>query len=275
MNDFTGKKQPGQIVYQSYTSGDVWDRLEQKSRQTRRKVALRCPKCSGEIHLTKTRLLRCSGCQTPIEVFQRRYPTLNRDTHRIYIHSNGIETEIRRIVMQCLSCEKRLTEDGGCSTSCGIQTYLILVPEDSEIYVKRWVNHFNVPREPMEIPIRQTIRQTTTGEISRDKQTLKTQPNATQERQPATAASGNVILEESHDLTHQEPDFQAATQGLPTSEKILIYLHEHKQATTAEMRQACKCYPETFNKAIKQLIRTNYVEKVKRGVYRLIRPLTH
>ena len=179
MNAVPRKKLPHQIVYNGYINEDILDRLEQKSKETRCRVEIRCPACSGgagkqrsstqptgcedtslsdEIQLINNTLLQCRACNTPIEIFQQRHLRTKAETRFVYIPSTGEQTKRIRFRMQCLSCDKNITTEGDCPLTCGIQTYLILAHEDGECYVKRWWNKPNIPREPMEIPIQKTIR---------------------------------------------------------------------------------------------------------------------
>ena len=250
MND-PGRKQIGQILYhRNPIREEDWEQLAQKSKGTRLRVEIRCPRCSDgvgkqksstqptgcedtslsdEIQLINNTMLQCRACQTPIEVFQRRYSTQNRDTHRIYIQSNGVETQILGILMQCLSCEKNITTEGDCTFTCGIQTYLTLSDEDGDFYVKRWINKKGVRRDVPEIPLRQTIR-------------LK-----------------NVITS-----TH-----------LPTlREKILALMRtgldmDHDENSTGYIIYAIDAHPSAIKKELRKALDEGLIEKVRYGYYRL------
>ena len=66
MNDPKGRKQPGQIVYHRNPIRETdWEQLAQKSKETRCRVEIRCPACSGEIQLINNTLLQCRACNTP------------------------------------------------------------------------------------------------------------------------------------------------------------------------------------------------------------------
>lgn len=143
-----------QIVYQGYTPAHVWEALEHRSRQTRIPLAPQCPICSGEIQHTEPTDLRCLSCNAPSKVFQHRHISKTEDTRLIYIHGNGHEKECRRLPIRCLSCETPLTKEETCQNTCHTQTYLLLERDDGHLYVKRWLNLLNMPRETTQIPIR-------------------------------------------------------------------------------------------------------------------------
>ena len=145
---------PHQIVFNKFTPDDVWKRLEEKSNQTRIQIDLQCPICEAEVLANDTTQLQCLDCDQPVEVFQQRLLSKKADTRRIYAQANRQFVEIASIELQCLSCQDSITEDETCQNQCLIETYLALEVDDGKLYIKRWVNHINVPRSEIpEIPI--------------------------------------------------------------------------------------------------------------------------
>ena len=254
---------PKQIVRHSYTPNDVWDQLEQRSRQTRIHFVPECPVCLAPIHHTGMTELRCLECNVPATVFQQRhlYPTADRRV--ICVEVKGQSIDVLKLDLQCLSCEQRIRKDESCHITCGIQTYLVLDPDDGELYIKRWVNCLNVPREPTEIPIRPLITVETISDIS---------PDVTE--QPAALPVPET------DITETPNQPQAIDVPIPASHpnarkdvarQIIEYLTEHQNtATTSQLLDTCQCSREALNKALQKLIKAGTIEKVKRGVYVLI-----
>ena len=144
---------PEQIVFNKHTPQYVWDQLEMRSTETRISFAPQCPICHSLIHHTH-RGLRCLGCDVPVSVFQQRYLTPNADERVIFIEVKGDIHEVLKLNLQCLSCEQTIKNDESCVNTCGIQTYLVLESNDSELNIKRWGNHPNVRRDIPEIPTR-------------------------------------------------------------------------------------------------------------------------
>ena len=249
-----------QIIYQGHTPQRVWDALAKRSRDTHRKVALRCPLCNSEIHPTDTTHQHCQSCSAPVDIYQHREHTKTADTRRIYIQVQGHRRAVLRIVMHCLSCEQSLKTDETCDNTCEIQTYLVLEIQDGELTIKRSIirrdAHFQ--REPTEIPIRPlpdnaiATRANDANVRPRSTHTENLPPN-----QPP--ASENLLPE--HPNAHTD-----------IASKIVAYLTEHKTGKTGEMRQAFNCTTEGFNKAVKKLITLGKIRKIQRGVYALNHP---
>ena len=231
MNNPRDKKEPGQIVYNGYTPDDVREQLAQKSKETRCRVEIRCPACSGEIQRVDNTLLQCRACQTPIEIFQQRHLKAKAETRFVYIPSTGEQTKRIRFRMQCLSCDKNITKAGDCTFTCGIQTYLILVHKDGECYVKRWWKKPHLPREPIEIPIRQTIR-------------LK---NVITYVHPPT------LREQILAFMHTDPDIDRGEKG------------------TKHFISAIDAHPKSIEKELAKSVEKGLIEKVRHGYYRLPR----
>ena len=72
----------------------------------------------------------------------------------IFIEVKGEIHEVLKLNLQCLSCEQTIKNDESYVNTCGIQTYLVLESNDSELNIKRWGNHPNVRRDIPEIPTR-------------------------------------------------------------------------------------------------------------------------
>ena len=157
MNAVQGKKLPDQIVYNGYTNDSVWKQLEKESLQTRIRLDARCPVCNTEIYIKEGSVeLSCLVCDVPVDMFQDRYITKADDTRVLYIDVGGHECEVCRLDLTCLSCEAVLLLSETCQYPCLIETHLVLETEEGDIYIRRWVNPLNVPREKGEIPIRRT-----------------------------------------------------------------------------------------------------------------------
>ena len=163
------KKLPHQIVYNGYTNDSVWKQLETESLQTRIRLDARCPVCSTEIYIKEGSVeLSCLVCDDPVDMFQDRYVTKSGDTRVLYIDVGGHECEVCRLDLTCLSCETVLLLSETCQYSCLIETHLVLEIEEGDIYVRRWVNPLNVPREKGEIPIRRTFTHARKSELEVD-----------------------------------------------------------------------------------------------------------
>lgn len=244
-----------QIIYQGHTPDRVWRALAQRSRDTHRKVVLRCPLCNSEIHPTDTTHLHCRSCDAPVKVFQHREHTKTADTRLIYSQVKGHRRAVLSLDLHCLSCEQSLKTDETCDNTCEIQTYLVLELQDGELYIKRWVirrdAHFQ--REPTDIPIRPLP------------------DNAILTR--ATDTPQNLP----QNLPQVTSDFQISEHPNAHTDiaaQIVAYLTDapNHTATTAEMRLAIGCTTEGFNKAVKKLITLGKIRKIKRGVYALNLP---
>lgn len=246
---------PEQIIYQGHTPDRVWKALAQRSRDTRRELALRCPVCDAEIHHTTATNPQCLSCDAPVSVYQHRHHTDTDDTRLIYIQVKGQSLAVLRIVMHCLSCGDPLTEEETCTNTCHVLTYLLLEREKDTLYIKRSVNHSHVKREPTEIDIRHTSQSPPTPRTTDTDDT----PQNQQPNQPPAP----------DDLIFEHPNAHTDIAG-----QILASLTDalHHTATTKEMRAAIGCTTEGFNKARKKLLAEGKIRKVKRGVYALINP---
>ena len=231
MNDPKGTKQPGQIVYEAHTPGYVWEQLAQKSKETRIRVEIRCPACSGEIQLINNTLLQCRACQTPIEIFQQRNPRTQTEIRFVYMPPTGPQIKRIRIRMQCLSCEKNITKAGDCTFSCGMQTYLIFAHEDGEFYVKRWTNKVGGPRDLPEIPLRQRQK--------------------IQQRNVITSSHPPTLREQILALMHTDPHIDHGEKGT----KHFIY--------------AIDANASAIKKELTKCVEDGRLEKVRYGYYRL------
>lgn len=242
--NFIVKRQEGQIVYKGHTSEWVWERLEQKSTQTRLKVEHRCPECSGEIQGINQTTLRCDTCQTDIEVFQRRDAASKKETRFIYFQTLRSATQILRVGMRCLSCEDYTSPAGDCTGSCEIQTYLIIAPEDGEIYVKRWINHPHLPRESTEIPMHETIQQRNVSSVHQN----VNQPNSCY----SYFSGGGTIDEQIVAFLELDPHI------------------DRGERSAGEIIEAVDGHPASIKKALAKLVKKVRIEKVRHGYYKVI-----
>ena len=267
--------QAEQIIYHRHMPQRVWDALKQRSRETRRKIHLRCPQCHAEIYPTRnaapqgtgfprhsfdTTPLRCLSCHAPVEIYQHRELTSNADRRVIYIHVSGQHRALLTLDLQCLSCEQPLQADETCTNTCGIQTYLVLEHDDGKLYIKRLGIRSDAlfPREPTEIDTRNfpDTDSLTTANDTPDNQPVNLPPNQNAS-QPHAFDSQIPLPPNAH------KDFAG---------QVVAFLKDapDNTATTAEMITAIECTPEGFNKARKKLLKHGQIRKVKRGVYELI-----
>ena len=231
-----------QIVYDGYTSADVWDELEERSIQTLISFAPQCPVCSAQIQHTGRRELRCLGCEAPVAVFQERHLRPNADERVIFVEVKGQSRDVLKLNAQCLSCEESIHKDEFCRRSCRMQTYLVLEVISKQLYVKRWVNPPDAAREGTEILIHQHF------EIEAE-------------------APESVCIQGGEAASHH------AAAHKDVAGQIVKYLSENGDiGKTEKMRTAIGCSPQGFNKAIKKLIGNGRVKKIARGFYELITP---
>lgn len=251
-----------QIVHQGYTPAQVWAALEHRSRQTRIPLSLQCPICSSEIQHTETTDLRCLSCNAPVEVFQHRYPTKTEDTRLIYIHGNGHEKECLRLPMRCFSCETPLTKGETCQNTCETQTYLLLERDDGHLYVKRWLNLLNMPRETTQIPLR-TPSSEKTDAIETDTAAHENPPVNQPHHQPYTIETE----------ARQHTTTQHASQHKDVKGQIRTFFNDFgvSVAKTQEMRNALKCSRVSLNNALKKLQKAGEIRKISHGYYEFIR----
>ena len=142
-----------QIVHRGHTPMYIWDKLRLISTETRIPFTPQCPICQSKIQPTATGL-RCVGCQAPTSVFQQP-PLIQHPAERvIYVDVKGQIQEVLKLNLQCPSCQEPIHKDETCQNTCGIQTYIVLDSEDTNLYIKRWANHIGTFRNPPEIPIR-------------------------------------------------------------------------------------------------------------------------
>lgn len=254
-----------QIVYQGHTPAHVWEELEIRSRQTRILLALQCPICSGEIQHTETTDLRCLSCNAPVEVLQHRHLTENVDTRLIYIHVNGHEKECLRLPIRCLSCEAPLTREETCPNTCETQTYFLLERDDGQLYVKRWLNHLNAPRETTQIPIR-----TPSSEKTQAPETDTTAHENQPTHQPTSQPHAIETEARRHTTTQQ------ASQHKDVIGQIRAFFNDFgvSVAKTQELRNALKCSRVSLNNALKKLQKDGEIRKIAHGYYEIVRKQT-
>lgn len=237
------------IVRTGSTPEYVWAEFEERSAETHYRVEMRCPVCDGEIQAFVNGLNhfapRCLSCKTAVHIFQVRHLTETVDRRVIYAEALDQRVELFRLNVQCLSCEQPLQDDESCQGSCRMQTYLVLEVVSKELYVKRWIHHPNVPREGIEILIRQHF------EIEGEKpQSVCIQVGKTASR---------------HAVAHTD-----------IAGQILEYLRSHGGlGKTGLMIKAINCSTQGFKVAIDKLIRAGLVRKVKHGIYELINHKEH
>lgn len=255
-----------QIVHQGYTPGHVWEALEHRSRQTRIPLALQCPICSGEIQHTEPTDLRCLSCNASVEVLQHRHLTKTTNTRLIYIHGNGHQKECLRLPIRCLSCETPLTKEETCQNTCETQTYLLLERDDGHLYVKRWLNPLNVPREMTQIPIR-TPGSKKTDAIETDTAAIENQPT----HQPTHQSTSQPHAIETQ--TRRHTTTQHASQHKDVKGQIRTFFKDFgvSVAKTQEMRNALNCSRVSLNNALKKLQEDGAVRKISHGYYEFIR----
>lgn len=253
---------PEQLVYNGYTPMSVWDELEQRSIQTRIDFAPQCPVCRAPVQHTGKTDLRCLRCNNPVAVFQERHLSPNADRRVIFVEVNGQSSDVIKLDLQCLSCERTIHKGEFCQNTCEIQTYLMLEQDTGELYIKRWVNSLNVPRDIPEIPIRPVIgEETDTPEnhtaFKATESSSSPLPSKDNENQPYAV---NTSIPDSPPNQHKD-----------VAGQILKYLSENGGiGKTDKMREAIGCSPQGFNKAIKKLIDNGRVKKIARGIYELI-----
>ena len=266
-----------QIVHQGYTPAHVWEALEHRSRQTRIPLSLQCPICSGEIQHTEPTDLRCLSCNAPSKVFQHRHLTKTADTRLIYIHGNGHPKKCLRLPMRCLSCETPLTKEETCPNTCEIQTYLLLERDDGHLYVKRWLNPLNMPRERKSSdPDHQdgTLPQTTQIPIR------PLTPEKIDAIETDTTAHENPPVNQPHHQPHtietearRHTTTQHASQHKDVKGQIRAFFKDFgvSVAKTQEMRNALNCSRVSLNNALKKLQEDGEIRKISHGYYEFIR----
>lgn len=265
--------QAEQIIYNGHTTPYEWDALAQRSRDTRRKIDLRCPTCEAEIHHTDTTHLQCLSCSAPVEVYQHAELTDTADTRIIYTQANGQRRAVLSLDLQCLSCERTLQADETCTNTCPIQTYLVLEHDDGELYIKRAANLIDVPRDTPEIPIR------TETDIAAEANDTPDTENSVQNSVEISVQSVENSVDHSdagdppnQPLT-QENEVPWRSDALTIPEKIvefLTYINEDHTATGTQIKDAIGgLAPSTFKWAMDQLIDAGKAEKVAYNLYRL------
>lgn len=243
-----------QIIYQGHTPDRVWRALEQRSRETRRKIDLLCPVCEAEIYHNTATNQQCLSCSAPVEIYQHREHTETADTRIIYSQVKGHRRAVLSLDLHCLSCEQTLLRDETCENTCETQTYLRLEIQDGHLYITRWVNFPELPRQGTDIPIRPLPDNAIATRATDTPNTENQQPNQPQAQE---------FLIEEHPNAHTD-----------IAAQIVAYLTDapNHTAETGEMISAFNCTTEGFNKARKKLLKHGKIRTLARGVYALNLP---
>lgn len=261
--------QAEQIISHGYTRSSDWQELAQRSIKTRRKIDLRCPQCHAEIHPTDTTPLRCLSCDVPVEIYQHSELTETEDRRIIYAEANAQHRALLTLVMQCLSCERTLQADETCTNTCGIQTYLVLEHDDTQLYIKRAANRLDVPRDTPFIPIG-NLPDTDTPETENSVE--NSVENSLQSVSENAVSHSDAAHPPNQPLT-RENSVPYRSDELTVPEKIcecLTYINEDHTATGTQIKDAIGgLAPSTFKWAMDQLIDAGKAEKVAYNLYRL------
>lgn len=273
-----------QIIYHGHTPSRVWQALAQRSRETRRKIDLQCPLCSGEIHHTDTTSLLCLGCHAPVNIYQHRKLTEDADQRVIYIHVSRQRSALLTIDLRCLSCEKPLKIDETCKSTCGIQTYLVLEHADAELYIKRQAIPSDAifPREPTAIESRtlpdtdDLTRATETQHQHTEKrptpQPVKP-PNVTQTRQNTAAQQTTPTQQASSETLPSKHASKHASHHKDVKGQVRAYFAEKDVylAKTGELHNAIGCSRTRLSEVLLELIDDGELRQIQKGYYEKIK----
>ena len=260
-----------QLVYpERGISAERWGSLQEKARQRSFEVA--CLNCDA-------RLRNCSSCGTTLYGL---IPAAESDGYLVvaYLATQMSEKLRRKADRQaqpflCLSCDAVIGVDGICCR-CDTQTYYGI--ETADAFVKPFItplaDGYQIKEPSVTRIVLQVIeRYTELGEVLADTAVDGKQPEghlpfpSTTQAQPANRAEASS--------PEETPNVRNRYAPKDVARKILGVLKQqrNKTATTPMLLEACGCSREGLNKALKKLVNTQIIKKVKRGVYQLINPV--
>ena len=260
-----------QLVYpERGISAERWGFLQEKARQRSFEVA--CLSCDA-------RLRNCSSCGTTLYGF---IPAVESDGYLVipYLITQMPEKLHRKADQQaqpflCLSCDAVIGVDGICCR-CDAQTYYGI--ETADAFVKPFITPLDDGYQIKEPSVTKLVLQV----IERNAEMGEMLPDPTveskQHQGPLPFPSTTQAQPETHDealFPDETPNVRNRYAPKDVARKILGMLKQqrNKTATTPMLLDACDCSREGLNKALKKLINTKRVRKLKRGVYQLINPV--